>query len=595
MCGITAYCGRSNALPFLLRGLEKLEYRGYDSSGISLLDNSKIMTEKKQGRLKVLEDVVAPLQLYGTSGIAHTRWATHGEPSDVNAHPHNNPENTISIVHNGIIENADELKADLKAQGYVFKSQTDTEVIVALLDYYYTGNPLQALQQTIARLKGSYALACLFADHSDTVYTARLNSPLILGQGPNRTMAASDIPALLGNVDHFYLLDDHQLACMTPDHITIYNENLEETQAQPVNFNIDAEVISKGGFPTFMEKEIHEQPFALQQTLGENIQDNKVVLEALSDIKEVSGVYLFACGTAYHACLVASSYFEQLTDIPCVTKTASEFRYSALHLPENSLAIFVSQSGETADTLAACKMAQQQGALTLAITNVVSSSLARICDRVLYTKAGIEIAVASTKAYTTQVLLLLLVALHFSKAEHPDLLEDIQKLPHLVDLTLNGKEDFEDCVRFFEKATSAFYIGRQLDYTSAMEGALKIKEIAYIHAEAFAAGELKHGPIALVDETTPVIALATQKEVLEKTLSNVEETISRKAHAILLTESDHIESKEQLHVIRLPKTHPLLYPIIAIVPLQILACRLATVRHHDVDKPRNLAKSVTVE
>lgn len=483
----------------------------------------------------------------------------------------------------------------MEAQGYVFKSQTDTEVIVALLHHYRYLQPLEAIQKTLSRLKGSYALACLFSNQPDAVYVARLNSPLILGQGPNHTLAASDIPALLGNVDQFYLLEDHQIALMKPDHITFYQEDGKEIAVQPVHFDMDADVISKGGFATFMEKEIHEQPLALQNTLDGKIKDGKIILKELENISDVSSIYLFACGTAYHACLVASSYFEQLTDLPCVTKTASEYRYSALHLAKNSLAIFVSQSGETADTLAACKKAKEQGALTLAITNVVSSSLARICDHVLYTKAGIEIAVASTKAYTTQVLLLLLVSLHFSCGKHEDLIKNIIKLPHLIDQTLNDQEDYEDCVKIFEKATSAFYIGRQLDYTSAMEGALKIKEIAYIHAEAFAAGELKHGPIALVDQTTPIVALATQKEVLEKTISNIEETLSRKAQAILLTSQDHITSKPQMHVIHLVKAHPLLYPIIAIVPLQILACRLASVRHHDVDKPRNLAKSVTVE
>lgn len=594
MCGITAYSGNTNALPYLLRGLEKLEYRGYDSSGISLLHDGCIETRKKQGRIQVLKETLAKEQLYGTCGIAHTRWATHGKPSDVNAHPHDNQTHTISLVHNGIIENANALKEELIQLGYHFQSQTDSEVIVHLLDYYYQNNPLVAIQKTIKRLQGSYALAILFADQPCRVYMTKKDSPLILGHAQSHSMAASDLPALLEDNDTFYLLDDLQIAILDTDKITFYDTDLNEIQGTQIHYDLDEELISKAGFATFMEKEIHEQPLALQQTINSYLKNGAISLAGLDNIQDISSIYLFACGTAYHACLVASSYFEELTTMPCVVKTASEFRYSHLHLNNHSLAIFVSQSGETADTLAACKLAKAQGAKTLAITNVVASSLARICDVVLYTKAGIEIAVASTKAYTTQVALLLLVALHFSDRDHPQLIADLINLPHLVDEVLKQQPIYEQCATLFTEATSAFYIGRQLDYTSAMEGALKIKEISYIHAEAFAAGELKHGPIALIDQSTPIVALATQKEVFAKTLSNVEETIARQANVILLTNQE-IAPKKNMHVIILPNTSSQLYAILAIVPLQILACKLATLRHYDVDKPRNLAKSVTVE
>lgn len=595
MCGITACCGQTNVLPFLLRGLEKLEYRGYDSSGLSLISQGKLITHKKQGRLQVLQETIAPLQLESHCGIAHTRWATHGQPSDINAHPHCNNANTIAIVHNGIIENAESLKHEMIAEGYHFISDTDSEVIACLLDYYNQGNPLQALQAVAKRLEGSFALACLFLDHPDHIYVTRWHSPLILAQGQQQTMAASDIPALLGHADTFYFLEEGQIACLSLDGIQFYDSKLQPVQVSPRQVERNEEIISKAGFDTFMEKEIHEQPYAIQQTLANYLHQGQIDLGPLPPRSEISTIYLIACGTAYHACLVASHYVEQLTDLTCVVKTASEFRYSALHLAIKSLAVFVSQSGETADTLAACRLAKNQGAFTLAITNVESSSLARLCDHVLFTRAGIEIAVASTKAYTAQVCLLLLLVLSYAPSVHEDLLTALAHLPHLIDSMLQNESAYQACEHYFSQAHSAFYIGRQLDYVSAMEGALKLKEISYIHAEAFAAGELKHGPIALVDASTPIIALATQQSIIAKTMSNVAETISRQAQVILITSDHQMQPQEHLHILYLPQTHPLLYPVLTIIPLQILACQLAKTRGHDVDKPRNLAKSVTVE
>jgi len=600
MCGITAYCGNGFALPFLMQGLSKLEYRGYDSAGVTILENDGLRTIKCKGRLKNLEDKLQDYHMEGHVGIGHTRWATHGIPSNLNSHPHTNDDETISLVHNGIIENYRELKEELNKKGYQFQSETDSEVVVHLLDEYYDGNLFEATKKVLKKIDGSYALCIVSTREPHKIIVAKKESPLIIGKADGAYVAASDIPALLEYTKDVYFLNDYEMAILENEHIEFYTHDGNPITKELVTIPYDLEAAQKDGYDTFMLKEIYEQPHVIQETLRGRIIEDKIVLDELQDIdfKDYNKVYFVACGTAYHATLCGSQVLERTTKLPVNTMVASEFRYNDPLIDKHTLAIFVSQSGETADTLAALRLAKEKGATTIAIANVLGSTISRDADYVLYTCAGPEIAVASTKAYTTQLVLLILLAYYVAQVlekniDH-ELIDQLNTIPQYVENILNDHAIFENYAKMLENLHDAYFIGRSLDYASVLEGALKLKEVSYVHADAYVAGELKHGPIALIEEGSVVIAVATQPHIAAKTMSNIQETIARGANVILLTtHGEEVKNVENTYY--LPDVSPTLQSILVAIPLQFIAYYTACIKGCDVDKPRNLAKSVTVE
>lgn len=606
MCGIAGFTGREKALPFLLQGLSRLEYRGYDSAGITLVSTGGLRTWKTKGRLRELEKIIDPAACEETTGIGHTRWATHGIPSNLNAHPHTNADNTISLVHNGIIENYAPLKKELEEKGYAFQSDTDSEVIVLLLDFYYRqeGSMLKALWKTLARLEGSWALCIVSVFEPDTIYVARKESPMVLGQSMQGTFCASDAPALLSYTKDILPMNDGETAVLKPDGLKLYDARGSLKQPLFLHMPYDPEAAQKGGYDSFMLKEIHEQPEAIRETLRGRIRHGRLHLEELEnwdlDWKDIREVIFTACGTAYHACIYGEALFRRHTPVFSRVLPASEFRYSRPRLDEHTLCIAVSQSGETADTIAALKLAKAEGCRTLGIVNVLGSSISRLADVVLYTCAGPEISVASTKAYTTQLVLLHMVVLKMAElmgyplARMDQRLKDLENLPALTAQTLQMEEEVLACSHFLDDQRDAYFIGRQLDYASALEGALKLKEISYVHADAYYAGELKHGPIALIEKDSVVIAMATQPEVAAKTISNIQETMARGARVILIA-AESIVAEGFSAVLRLGDVDPELAAVPSAVLLQLLAYDAAKAKGRDIDKPRNLAKSVTVE
>ena len=600
MCGITAYCGKGEALPFLMQGLSKLEYRGYDSAGITTLENNQLVTIKCKGRLENLENKLKSHQLHGHVGIGHTRWATHGIPSNLNSHPHTNQDETIALVHNGIIENYRELKDELIKKGYQFQSDTDSEVVVLLLDSLYEGDLLAATQKVLKRIKGSYALCILSTLEPEHIIVVKKDSPLIIGKTNDAYVAASDIPALLEYTKDVYFLNDYEMAVLSCDHIDFYNQDGLKIEKTSTTIPYDLEAAKKDGYDTFMLKEIHEQPHVIAETLRGRIHQQHIVLDELKDIdfSKFNKIYFVACGTAYHASLCGAHVLKKVAHLPVLNEVASEFRYNDPLIDEKTLAIFVSQSGETADTLAALRLAKEKKATTLAIANVLGSTISRDADYVLYTCAGPEIAVASTKAYTTQLVLLILLAYYIAQNLnqdiHDDVMKQLQLIPQYVDNILKDEPVFAQYAQMLKDMHDAYFIGRNLDYASVLEGALKLKEVSYVHADAYVAGELKHGPIALIEEGSVVIAVATQPHVAQKTISNIQETIARGARVILLT-THHEEVKNVQNTYYLPDVEPTLQAILVAIPLQLLAYYTACLKGCDVDKPRNLAKSVTVE
>ena len=606
MCGIVGYVGKRNAQDVLLDGLEKLEYRGYDSAGVALALEGGIRVVKSKGRLAELRKRLAVEALARSGcGIGHTRWATHGEPSDVNSHPHSTPR--VSIVHNGIIENYGVLKERLMAKGYTFESETDTEVLVKLIDSCYEGEPLKALRTALAMVRGSYALAVLFRDFPDTLFAVKRESPLIVGWGEEENFIASDIPALLKYTRRYSVLEEGDMAVVNADGIRFYNEFAEPVEREALTANWDQEAAEKGGYPHFMLKEINEQPAAITATVSPRVENGLPDLRVpeLTDerLRRIGTVHLVGCGTAMHAGMVGKAAIEALARVPAQVEIASEFRYRNPILRPEDLVIIISQSGETSDTLAALKLAKSRGVPVLAIVNVVGSSIARAADYVMYTYAGPEIAVASTKAYMVQMCVLYLFALRLAYARGMQTDAEIRRLT--AELLRAGeviKPRLADCEQIkylasrFVNTQSCFFIGRGFDYSLSLEGSLKLKEISYVHSDAYAAGELKHGTISLVTDGVPVIALATQKQVYEKTISNAKETKSRGAKVLLFTTQDAVVPDGVAdYVVRLDDSDDLLMPLQLIVPLQLFAYYMAVLRGCDVDKPRNLAKSVTVE
>ena len=609
MCGIVGYVGDKEAASFLLEGLAKLEYRGYDSAGIAVFDGAKIGVEKSVGRLAALRDKLKGHELKGTMGIGHTRWATHGRPSDVNSHPHTDCSGDFVVVHNGIIENYLSLKEELIEKGHNFKSETDTEVVAHLIEEVYNGDFVASVREVLRRVEGSYSLVFMSSKHPGTLIATKQDNPLVIGVGEGENFIASDIPAIIQRTRRTYILNDGELAVITKDSIKISNRQGEPVTKKIFEVNWNAEAAEKGGYEHFMLKEIHEQPKAVRDTMSQRIaKDGKtIVMDELKwdadYLNSFNKIYIVACGTAYHAGMVGKYYIEKLARTVVEVDVASEFRYREPIVDENTLFIAVSQSGETSDTLAAMKESKRLGAKTLAITNVVGSSIAREADQVLYTWAGPEIAVASTKAYTTQIVLFFMLALYMAEIKKTvapervaELIAQLQKIPAQISETLSDVEPLKTFAKRYGFNDDVFYIGRGLDYHVALEGSLKLKEISYIHAEAYAAGELKHGTLALIVEGVPVIALATQKSVYEKTLSNIKEVKARDAVVIgIATEGDEELEKYVDHVMKVPETDELVIPILTVVPLQLLAYYAAITRGCDVDKPRNLAKSVTVE
>ena len=606
MCGIVGYVGKRSAQDVLLDGLEKLEYRGYDSAGVALAQEGGIRVVKSKGRLDALRQKLAVQALAESScGIGHTRWATHGEPSDVNSHPHSTPR--VSIVHNGIIENYGALKERLAARGYTFESETDTEVLVKLIDSCYHGEPLQALHEALGMVRGSYALAVLFKDFPDTIFAVKKESPLIVGWGEGENFVASDIPALLKYTRDYSVLEEGDLAVVTAQDIRFYNAFGEPVERQRLTADWDQEAAEKGGYPHFMLKEINEQPAAITATVSPRVEDGMPDLRIpeLTDerLRSIRTVHLVACGTAMHAGMVGKAAIETLARVPAEVDIASEFRYRDPILNKDDLVIIISQSGETSDTLAALKLAKSRSVPVLAIVNVVGSSIARAADYILYTYAGPEIAVASTKAYMVQMCVLYLFALRLAyargkleEAETKRLTAELLRAGEVIKPRLDDCEQIKYLASCFVNTQSCFFIGRGFDYALSLEGSLKLKEISYVHSDAYAAGELKHGTISLITDGVPVIALATQKQVYEKTISNAKETKSRGARVILFTTKDAVVPEGVAdYIVRMDEYEDLLMPLQLIVPLQLFAYYMAVLRGCDVDKPRNLAKSVTVE
>lgn len=609
MCGIVGYLGNRQATDVLVDGLSKLEYRGYDSAGVAV-NNGKdqLKIRKFQGRLAVLAEDLQKSPIEGHLGIGHTRWATHGVPSDENAHPHFNEDRTIAVVHNGIIENYLELRAELQAEGYHFVSQTDTEVAAHMISKYYQGDLLDAVYKATARFRGAYALGVICTDNDKELVAVRKDSPLIVGLGDGENFIASDIPAVLKYTRKVYYLENGEYVHITADKVEVLNENREVVDKKVNEITWDVEAASKGGYDHFMIKEIYEQPEGTKNTLMRRLDENgEIKLDDIDITKEqldkINKIYIVACGTAYNAGLVGAHAVQRFLKVPVVTDIASEFRYSDPFIDENTLVILASQSGETADTLSVLREAKAKGATVLSIANVVGSSIARESDYTLYTWAGPEIAVASTKAYTTQIVAFIMIALDFAykkgtitKEEYMNYIEELKLIPDQVAEVLKCEDQVKEIAKQLVDKKDVFYLGRGLDYSTAMEGALKIKEISYTHAEAFAAGELKHGTIALIEEGVPVVVLATQQNLFEKMLSNMQEVKARGAYVISVTEQGNSEvEKSSDAVIYIPKVDNILAGILSVIPLQLLAYYVAKDRGCDIDKPRNLAKSVTVE
>ena len=612
MCGIVGFVGEEPAAPILLSGLEKLEYRGYDSAGIAVRneETGRIEVVKAKGRLKILsEKTDGGLAVPGTCGIGHTRWATHGEPSENNAHPHCTDDRSVVLVHNGIIENYQELKEKLLKSGYSFYSQTDTEIAVKLVDYYYkkTGTPLEALTRAMLRIRGSYAFGVMFKDCPGRLFAARKDSPLIIGKNESGCLIASDVPAILDRTRNVYYIGNMEIAELSKDEIHFYNIDREEIQKEMVEIKWDAESAEKGGYEHFMLKEIHEQPKAVQDTVGAYVKDGQIDLSEVGLTSEMLAglerIYIVACGSAYHVGMVAKYVMEELADIPVEVDLASEFRYRNPKLMKDSMVIVVSQSGETADSLAALRLAKEKGVPVLGIVNVVGSSIARESDHILYTYAGPEISVATTKAYSTQLIAVYLLAVQaafakglISEERYGELIAELGRLPEKIQKTLDDKERIQWFASKYANAKDIFFIGRGIDYAISLEGSLKMKEISYIHSEAYAAGELKHGTISLIEDGTLVVGVVTQKALFEKTLSNMVETKSRGAYLMGLTlyGNYNIEDNADFSVY-VPKTEQYFTTSLAIVPLQLLGYYVSVAKGLDVDKPRNLAKSVTVE
>ena len=612
MCGIVGYVGTEQAAPILLAGLSKLEYRGYDSAGIAISneDTGDITVVKAKGRLKILSEKTNDGRAVpGTCGIGHTRWATHGEPSENNAHPHCTDDKSVVLVHNGIIENYQELKDKLIKSGYAFYSQTDTEIAVKLVDYYYrkTGTPLEAISRAMLRIRGSYAFGIMFHDHPGKIFAARKDSPLIIGKSQTGCLIASDVPAILDKTRNVYYIGNHEIAELSQDEVHFYNIDREEIQKEQVEIKWDAESAEKGGYEHFMLKEIHEQPRAVRDTIGAYVKDGKIDLSetGLTDekLQEIERIYIVACGSAYHVGMVGKYVIEELADIPVEVDLASEFRYRNPKLVKNSLVVIVSQSGETADSLAALRLAKERKIPVLGIVNVVGSSIARESDYILYTYAGPEISVATTKAYSTQLIAMYLLAIQAAKVKdviaeerYAALIEELGTLPEKIQKTLDDKERIQWFASKYANAKDVFFIGRGIDYAISMEGSLKMKEISYIHSEAYAAGELKHGTISLIEDGILVVGVATQAALFEKTISNMVEVKSRGAYLMGLTTYGNYNIEDTADfAVYVPQTESFFATSLAIVPLQLMGYYVSVAKGLDVDKPRNLAKSVTVE
>ncbi|MFA6939507.1 MAG: glutamine--fructose-6-phosphate transaminase (isomerizing) [Clostridiaceae bacterium] len=608
MCGIVGYIGNNEASPILIEGLSKLEYRGYDSAGVAIIENGDLKVTKCKGRLCNLENKLKQSPIHGNLGIGHTRWATHGEPSDLNSHPHTSSNGAVSVVHNGIIENYLGLREWLTSKGYVFYSETDTEVIPNLIDYFYDGNLLDAVMKAVGKMEGSYAIGVVSKIEPDKLVAVRKDSPLIVGIGKGESFIASDIPAILNHTREIYLLNDKEFVILTKDGVQLFSEYGEKIEKEIYHVTWNADAAEKGGFEHFMLKEIYEQPKAIRDTMTSRIMIGKeIALDTISISKEqienLSKVYIVACGTAYHAGLVGKYVIEKLAKISVEVDVASEFRYRNPIIDNKTLMIVVSQSGETADTLAALRLAKDKGARVIAITNVVGSSVSREADDVFYTWAGPEIAVASTKAYVTQLIALYTVALYFAEKKNSLPKEEIEKikaemlkLPELAEEVLKTKEVVQKFASKNYMHKDIFFLGRGIDYAVAMEGSLKLKEISYIHSDAYPGGELKHGPIALIEKGTVVIVMATQEFLYDKMVSNIKEIKTRGAKVLAFANEGHTEIEKAVDFARyIPKTMEILTPVIAIIPLQLLAYYISVLKGCDVDKPRNLAKSVTVE
>ncbi len=607
MCGIVGYVGREECADILVDALRRLEYRGYDSAGIAVFEDDNIKTIKAKGKISdgLLVKLNAAGKLHATAGIGHTRWATHGEPSDVNSHPLGNSR--ISIVHNGIIENYRKIKDFLISEGYTFESETDTETVAKLLDYYYKGDPVDAIIKTVAEIEGSYALGIIFRDFKNTVYAIRKESPLIVGKGKNESYIASDVTAILDRTRDYYLLEPEEIAVLSEDGISFLDIHKNPIEKELLTADWDINAAEKGGYKHFMLKEIHEQPEAVKKTIAPRIYEGMPTLEECGmteeQLRKYKNIFVVACGTAMHAGLVGKYVIEKIGRIPVTVDVASEFRYRDPIVSADDLVILVSQSGETADTLEALRLSKRLGADTLAIVNAKGSSIAREADMVLYTHAGPEISVASTKAYMVQLAVFYLIAFELSYARGAISEEECRKyikllenVPNEIKAMLENPEKSQYVASKLIASENLLYIGRGLDYALSMEGSLKLKEISYIHSESYAAGELKHGTISLVTDGMPVIAVATQDEIYDKTVSNVKEVKARGAYTIMITKENHIPASDVSDfTITVPDTDGLLMPMIAIIPLQLIAYYTADLKGNDVDKPRNLAKSVTVE
>ena len=612
MCGIVGYIGKKQAAPILLDGLSKLEYRGYDSAGMAVYDGKQIQVQKAAGRLKVLDEQThGGSTMPGTVGIGHTRWATHGAPSDSNAHPHYNQDKTIAVVHNGIIENYLKLRKKLQKKGFVFRSETDTEVVAMLLGYYYKGNrnsddagdpgdpgdPMEAIVKVMHRLEGSYALGIIFADHPDVVYSVRKDSPLIVGQNAEGSLIASDVPAVLKYTREVYFIQNEEIAVLKKDAISFYNIDGEEIEKEPKKIEWDINAAEKGGYEHFMLKEMYEQPKTVSDTLNPRIKDGRIVIEELGmsddEIRALRKIHIVACGSAYHAGITGKYVFEGLARIPVEVDLASEFRYRDPIVEEGTLIIIISQSGETADSLAALREAKKCGALTLGIVNVVGSSIAREADRVMYTWAGPEIAVATTKAYSAQLIAEYLLAIKFalvrgklSDEAAASMIKDLKAIPAQIQMLLANKEDIQRFANRYLAARDVFFIGRGIDHAISLEGSLKLKEISYIHSEAYAAGELKHGTISLIEEGTLVTAVVTQENLYKKVLSNIVEVRTRGAFVMAVTNEDNTEiEKTADYVVYIPKTNRFFANSLAIIPLQLFSYYVSVGKGLDVDKP----------
>ncbi len=612
MCGIVGYIGKKQAAPILLDGLGKLEYRGYDSAGLAVRDGSgDFEIVKAKGRLKVLcEKTNGGLSMSGCCGIGHTRWATHGEPSENNAHPHISNDGTVVGVHNGIIENYQDVKEKLLRHGYKFYSDTDTEIVINLIEFYlrkYNLGPIHAITHTMMRVRGTYALAIMFKEYPGKIFVARKDAPMIIGVGKGETFLASDVPAILKYTRKVYYIGNQEVGVLEADKVTFYNIDQEEIEKEPVEVTMDAKAAEKGGYPHFMLKEIHEQPKAVKDTVNSVVKDGKIDLSACGitdeELKSLRSIYIIGCGSAYHVAVATQYVIESLARVPVRIELASEFRYRNPIVPDDSMAIVISQSGETADSLAALRLAKELGMKTLAIVNVVGSSIAREADHVFYTLAGPEIAVATTKAYSTQLIAGYAIAVRMAyargvidDARYAELIAEITALPEKISRALDDKERIQWFAAKFSNAQDIFFIGRGLDYAISLEGSLKLKEISYIHSEAYAAGELKHGTISLIENGTLVVGVLTQPSLFEKTVSNMVEVKSRGGYLMGLTTYGNYNIEDTADfTVYIPKTDPLFATSVAIIPLQLLAYYVSVAKGLDVDKPRNLAKSVTVE